>query len=41
MKADGEGQVDKFVSILIGKFEQFGVKYKGTLYLDVSVNIGE
>ena len=40
-KAAGEGQVDSFVSALIAKYENGGQEYKGTLYLDVSVAIGE
>jgi hypothetical protein len=35
----GEGKTDTFVSTLIGKFEKNGVKYKGTLNMDVSVTI--
>jgi hypothetical protein len=35
------GHSDYFVSTLIGKFSNSGVKYKGTLILDVNVNIGE
>jgi hypothetical protein len=35
----GEGKTDTFVSTLIGKFEKSGVKYKGTLNMDVSVTI--
>jgi hypothetical protein len=35
----GEGKTDTFVSTLIGKFENNGVKYKGTLNMDVSVTI--
>jgi pimeloyl-ACP methyl ester carboxylesterase len=37
----GYGHSDYFVSTLIGKFSNSGVKYKGTLILDVYVNIGE
>jgi hypothetical protein len=37
----GEGKTDSFVSTLIGKFWNNGVKYKGALILDVNVNIGE
>lgn len=37
----GEGQTDHFVSTLYGWFQRSGVKYKGTLYLDVSVHIGK
>jgi hypothetical protein len=37
----GEGQTDRFVSALIAKYENGGQEYKGTLYLDVSVAIGE
>ena len=41
--AVGEGQTDHFVSTLIGWFQNLGngQKYKGTLYLDVSVTIGK
>jgi hypothetical protein len=35
----GEGLTDHFTSSLIGKYENSGVKYKGTLNLDVSVTI--
>lgn len=38
--SSGEGQTDSFVSTLIGKFSNSGVKYKGFLHLDVSVHIG-
>jgi hypothetical protein len=37
----GEGRTDSFVSSVSGKFENSGVKYKGTVNLDVSINIGE
>jgi hypothetical protein len=37
----GDGQTDSFTSKLIGKFENEGTKYKGTLNLDVDVHIGE
>jgi hypothetical protein len=36
---EGEGKTDTFVSTLIGKFENNGVKYKGKLNMDVSVTI--
>lgn len=36
----GEGKTDNFVSVLYGWYENAGIKYKGTLYLDVSVAIG-
>jgi hypothetical protein len=35
----GEGQTDAFVSTLYGWFKNAGLKYKGTLHLDVSVAI--
>ncbi len=38
---EGEGKTDSFVSALIGKFQNNGVKYRGKLNLDVSVEIGE
>jgi hypothetical protein len=38
---DGEGQTDCFVSTLTSKYEQNGVKYKGTLNMNVCVEIGE
>ena len=39
----GEGKTDSFVSTLIGKWTErlTGVKYKGTMHLDVSVAIGK
>jgi hypothetical protein len=37
----GEGKTDSFVSSLIFTFQSGGVKYKGKLNLDVSVEIGE
>jgi hypothetical protein len=38
---EGEGHTDHFVSSLIGWFKNGGQKYKGTLNVDVTVNIGE
>ena len=38
---DGEGKTDHFVSRLMGWFQNSQGKYKGTLNLDVTVNIGE
>jgi hypothetical protein len=38
---DGEGQIDHFVSSLIGRFKNSRGKYKGTLNLDFSVYIGK
>jgi hypothetical protein len=39
--ASGEGKTDSFVSILYGWYvKPGGIKYKGTLYSDVSVAIG-
>jgi hypothetical protein len=37
----GEGQIDHFVSSLIGKFRNSHGKYKGTLNMDFTVNIGD
>ena len=37
----GEGQTDYFPSRLIAKYKRSGIKYKGTLLLDVNVTIGK
>ena len=37
---DGEGKTDYFVSRLIGTFKNSHGKYKGTMNIDVTVNIG-
>jgi hypothetical protein len=38
---NGDGQTDRFVSTLIGKFARSGQKYNATLNLDVNVPIGQ
>jgi hypothetical protein len=37
----GEGQTDRFVSSVSANYESGGVKYRGTLNLDVTVDIGQ